>query len=457
MARSTASAGSADAELVTAAVARTAIRWPRATRVCVALSGGSDSTVLLHALAALHAQQPSGFSLAAHHVHHGLSSNADAWAKHCEQLCAALGVPFTMSRVMIDTKSGNGIEATARLARYGVLSEVSADVMALAHHARDQAETLLLQLLRGSGPAGLAAMPVEAARCARPLLDVPKKALQAYANAHALTWVEDESNTDNRFSRNRLRNTVWPALIAAFPAAEATLARAAEHQAQATLLLDDLAALDAANCVAGHALNLSPFNALSDARRANLLRFWLRELGLATPATDTLREWLKQLASSAAIQAIELRGAAPNQAIRVYRGQAFLAQDAPHWDSCRWRGESQLTLKNSRVNAGDIRFLPSTDVHALRSPHADEVWALRHRREGDAIKLTERSGHVALKNVFQQAQIPPWLRATWPLLTCNEEIAAVASVATAKAFNVAPGETGWACEWKPECSALAHS
>jgi tRNA(Ile)-lysidine synthase len=455
MARSTASTGAAT--LVNDAVARAAALWPAATRVCVAYSGGSDSTVLLHALAELRGQMPSHFALTAHHVHHGLSTNADAWAAHCAEQCAALGVPLTVTRVDVNTQTGSGIEASARNARFAALDQLDVDVIVLAHHARDQAETLLLQLLRGSGPAGLAAMPGVAFRYARPLLNLPKTALQNYAEAHALSWIEDESNADNRFSRNRLRNTVWPALIGAFPAAENTLVRAAEHQADASILLDELAAIDALSCVSSTALNLLPFNALSQARRANLLRYWLRELGVATPATHTLREWLKQLTSTAAIQAVELRGGAQGQAIRVYRGQAFLVQDAPHWDPCRWLGETQLILKNSRVIAGEIRFVSAANLHALRSPRADETWALRSRREGDAIKLTERSGHVALKNVLQQANIPPWLRATWPLLTCNEEIAAVASVATAKAFNVAHDKTGWACEWKPAWTAKARS
>ena len=447
MARSKSSAGSAG--LVSAAVALAAENWASGTRVCVAFSGGSDSTVLLHTLAAEHAKNPDAWTLSAHHVHHGLSPNADAWAAQSDAFCAALCVPFTMERVTVDQHAGTGIEAAARDARMASLDRVNADIIVLAHHARDQAETLLLQLLRGSGPPGMAAMPMATARYLRPLLSVPKAALLDYAQLHALRWVEDESNADNRFSRNRLRNTVWPALIDAFPAAEATLFRAAQHQADAAQLLDDLAGIDAATCVVENTIQLASFNTLTHARRANLLRFWLHSHNVKPPAADTLREWLKQLASVTAIQAIELRGGAHEGVIRVYRGHAHITDDAKFWQPRAWAGEPSLELKCGNVTVGELGFTSSIRNNALRPPRAGETWTVRMRQEGDGVALSERSGHVALKNIFQQANIPPWSRNTWPLVLCNDEIACVASVATAKVFTVAPGESGFVCQWKP--------
>lgn len=446
MARSKSRTESAD--LVATAIANAAAGWASGTRVCVALSGGSDSIVLMHALAAL---RTDVWSLSAHHVHHGLSPNADAWAAHCEALCAALSVPLTVARVTVDQHAGTGVEAAARDARFASLDQVDADIVVLAHHALDQAETLLLQLLRGSGPTGMAAMPAVAGRYVRPLLGVPKSALSSYKQQHQLRWVDDESNSDNRFSRNRLRNAVWPVLVDAFPAAETTLFRAAQLQADASVLLDDLAAIDASTCVVDNALRLQNFNALSDPRRANLLRFWLLENGIGPLTADTLREWLKQLASEAAIQAIELRGGKHDGAVRVFRGRAYVVEHVRHWLPCRWAGEAKLTLQSGERSAGEIEFLPATsDVpRAFRVPRSGEIWRVRSRREGDAVALSERSGHVALKNIFQQANIPPWLRSTWPLLICDDEIVAVVGIATAKAFNVAPGQDGLACEWKP--------
>lgn len=442
------------AELVTAAVANAAAGWTPGTRVCVALSGGADSIVLLHALAAL---RTNAWSLSAHHVDHGLSPNADAWAAHCATVCTSLSVPLTVARVTVDQHAGAGIEAAARDARFASLDQVDADIVVLAHHALDQAETLLLQLLRGSGPTGMAAMPAAAGRYVRPLLGVPKSALLSYAQHHQLQWVDDESNSDNRFSRNRLRNAVWPVLIDAFPAAETTLSRAAQLQAEAALLLHDLAVIDATACVGDNALRLENFNLLSDARRANLLRFWLLENNIGPLAADTLREWLKQLESVAAIQAIELRGGRYEGAIRVFRGRAYVVQEVRHWLPCRWSGETLLTLQNGQRSVGEIKFLPATtaDVtRAFRLPKSGENWQLRARLDGDGVALSERSGHVALKNIFQQANVPPWLRSTWPLLTCDDEIVAVVGISTAKAFSVLSDKTGLICEWKP---AWQHS
>ncbi len=437
------------ATLVTAAVANAVAGWAPGTRVCIALSGGSDSIVLLHALAAL---RTDASSLSAHHVHHGLSPNADAWAAHCESVCAALAVPLTVARVTVDQHAGTGIEAAARDARFASLNQLDADIIVLAHHALDQAETLLLQLLRGSGPTGMAAMPTQAGRYARPLLGVPKSALTSYAQQHQLQWVDDESNRDDRFSRNRLRNAVWPVLVDAFPAAETTLFRAAQLQAEASRLLDDLAAIDASTCVVDNTLLLDHFNVLNAPRRANLLRFWLLENDIGPLAADTLREWLKQLLSVAAIQAIELRGGKSEAAIRVFRGRAYIVEEVRHWLPCRWMGEASLTLQSGTRSAGQIEFLPALMFdapHAFRAPNPGEIWQVRSRLEGDGVALSERSGHVVLKNIFQQANIPPWLRTTWPLLTCDNEIVAVVGVVTAKAFIVAADALGWACEWKP--------
>ena len=451
------------AQLVADAVALAAASWAAGERACVALSGGLDSMVLLHALAALRADEPAAWTLTAHHVHHGLSPNADAWAAHCKSVCASLSVPLTVEHVTVDQQAGTGIESAARDARFASLDKVDANVILLAHHALDQAETLLLQLLRGSGPAGMAAMPVTAGRLVRPLLAVPKAALLAYAQQFALRWVEDESNLDDRFSRNRLRHSVWPALTAAFPAAEATLFRAAQLQAEASLLLDDLAQIDAATCVFDNSLRLPIFNRLTSERRANLLRFWLHDNGIGALAADTLREWLKQLGSSSAVQAIELRGGKPSSVIRVYRGHAFLANDAQPWQPCPWTGEASLQLKNNDLTVGQINFVPAVQDSqnnaspVLRTPQANEKWLIRPRRDGDGLALSGRSGHVALKNIFQQAHIPPWLRSTWPLLTCNDEIVSVVSIATAKAFTVAVGEAGVRCEWKPVWSPTPGS
>ena len=435
---------------ITRAVDEAALRWSHAgvATVCVALSGGVDSVVLLHALARLSATQPS-WKLSAHHVHHGLSPNADDWAAHCGSICDALNVPLDCTRVEVDRNAGIGIEAAAREARYRALDALDADVIALAHHARDQAETVLLQLMRGAGPNGLASMPRLAQRYARPLLGAPRSAVQAYALAHQLKWIEDESNLDTRFSRNRLRLNVWPPLVAAFPSAEVTLARAATLQAEAAVLLRDLAMIDLQAISEGGVPRVSRLMALSVERQANALRQWVAVQSVPVPSFETLREWLRQLTSSNATQAILLGFAKDGPNVRVYRDQLLIEWPTGDWRQVQWTGEANVALGEL---AGHVTFseaAPSDAPSSLRQPAPGESWLIRRRLPGDRVELSEASGHVSLKNVMQNAGVPPWLRDVWPLLICNNQIAAIAGVVTANHYKVRPGERGLACEWKP--------
>ena len=447
---------------VSEAVKRAAASWKPDTRVCVALSGGVDSVALLHAAAALRDSLDLPWLLVAHHVHHGLSSNADAWAAHCETICSSLNVSLAIDHVHVDRRSKMGIEAAARNARYGALDKVDAQIVLLAHHARDQAETVLLQLLRGSGSPGLAAMPGAAGRYVRPMLAVSNASILAYAASHALTCVDDESNDDVRFARNRLRAQVWPELTRAFPSAEATLARAAAHQADAATLLVDLATIDAKDCVVNGALQLDAFNALSRPRRANLLRHWLAESAVDVPGTETLREWLQQLASPEPTQAICLRSADGQTTIRVYRGAAYVVHHVPRWHSCAWNAEPEMILQGDHEVAGCVTAIPSDATNALRWPPDDAKWTLRMREDGDVIELSARSGRVNVKNIFQNAGIPPWQRERWPILTCDKTVVSVVGIATANAFAARVGERGieieWKpCEWKPSLDRASRS
>src|SRR5215470_3673296 len=220
------------------------------SRVAVALSGGHDSMVLLDAMAALAPRHD--VSLSAIHVHHGLSPNAERWAEFCAAQCALREVPLTLHRVALARGGGRSLEALARAARYELLLAADVDVVALAHHADDQAETLLLQLLRGAGPHGLAAMPSwREGRPAllRPLLALPRATLAACAAARGLAWIEDESNEDCRYARNALRRNIAPSLAKQFAGYPATLLRAARHQADAAALLEELAEIDAAGAI----------------------------------------------------------------------------------------------------------------------------------------------------------------------------------------------------------------
>lgn len=265
----------------------------------VGLSGGCDSVVLLHLLSRL----GLGARLRAVHVHHGLSPYADAWAQFCLDFSARLGIDCQVQRVQVRRNTAQGLEAEARHARYAAFMAAGVTQLCLAHHQDDQAETVLFNLLRGSGVAGASGMQavrtLASLQRLRPLLDVPRGALLAYAEAHGLDWVEDESNADRRYSRNFLRHAVFPVLTERFPAASAKLAQAAEHFAEAADLLDELARQDWQAAADGDALRLSVLRTLSVPRLKHLLRHRLAVLGWHAPVAARLDEFARQIMTAA--------------------------------------------------------------------------------------------------------------------------------------------------------------
>ncbi len=295
--------------------ARTATDEPLA----LGLSGGCDSLVLLHLLASL----GLGQRLSAIHVHHGLSPNADAWADFCTDFCARLDISLDVQSVTVNLKSGQGIEAAARQARYAAFSNCAAPTILLAHHQGDQAETLLFNLLRGAGVAGAAGMADERRhgdiRILRPLLNVPRSALEAYAVANQLSWIEDESNTDTRFTRNFLRHDVLTVISQRFPAAEQNLAQAAGHFSEAAVLLDALAEEDWQMARDVETLNLRRLRPLGAARIKNLLRYRLRQMAWQTPVATRLDEFVRQLLSAAPDRHPELK--LDKGLMRIAKGQ----------------------------------------------------------------------------------------------------------------------------------------
>lgn len=291
----------ADPARVDAALAAFAASWP-ALPLGVAFSGGADSTALLLACAARWPGQ-----VVALHVHHGLQAAADDFERHCAALCARLGVPLRVRRVNARHARGDSPEATARTHRYAALADMALEssgpgpvrTIALAQHADDQAETVLLALARGAGLPGLAAMPARWQRAglahARPLLGVPGAALRAWLHARGQAWVEDPSNASERFTRNRIRARLLPALEVALPAFRATFARSAAHAAQAQQVLDEVAAQDLAAC--GLPPAIARVQAFSRARQANLLRHWLASAHGMAASSAQMNELLDQIAA----------------------------------------------------------------------------------------------------------------------------------------------------------------
>lgn len=263
--------------------------------LCVGLSGGRDSVVLLHALSRLALPNP----LMALHVHHGLSPHADAWAAHCRALCQVLKVDFSIAYVQVETDAGLGLEGAARTARYRAFADCPARTLVLAHHEADQAETVLFNLLRGCGVTGAAGMlPARSfgpQRLLRPLLGITPAQLDVYARDQSLSWVEDASNADTALSRNFLRHTILPQFALRFPGTQHALAQAAGHFAEADALLSELAVGDWQRCARDDGLALSLARPLSPARLKNLLRWRLRQLGWRVPVTTRLNEFVRQV------------------------------------------------------------------------------------------------------------------------------------------------------------------
>jgi tRNA(Ile)-lysidine synthase len=263
--------------------------------LCVGLSGGCDSVVLLHILSQLSFAHP----VSAVHVHHGLSPNADCWASFCRDYCARLEIPLLIQEVDVELGQGDGLENAARRARYEVFAGVKADCLVLAQHRGDQAETVLFNLLRGAGVMGAAAMPqtryFAGKPLLRPLLDVSRAEIEAYALSHQLEWIEDESNQDISLSRNYLRHQIFPPLLERFPSAESSLAQAAVNFSEAAGLLDELAEQDWSLAKDGETARLTVLRLLSSPRLKNLLRYRLRQLGWRMPSATRLDEYVRQL------------------------------------------------------------------------------------------------------------------------------------------------------------------
>ncbi len=413
-------------------------------RVAVALSGGIDSMVLLDALHALASR--FALSVSALHVDHGLSPHAGRWAEFCAAACAARGVPLSIQRVYVARHAGQSLEAAARAARYEKLLAANADIVALAHHADDQAETVLLQLLRGAGPAGLAAMPRYRAGDAagpallRPLLALPRATLAAYASARGLTWIDDESNANRRHKRNLLRHAVAPLLAEAFPGYPSVLVRAAAHQAEASALLDELARQDAGDVQAG--LDRAALAELSPPRARNLLRWFLRGHGLRPPSSARLAAMLAQLrtAGADARTCIAHDGAE----IGCHRGRIVVHAAAAGAFDRAWRGETSVELPG-----GTLRFERGHGNGIAAAKFEAAPVTLRSRRGGERIQLAANRPRRAVKKLLYDAELPIWHRRALPFIWCGDELAAVPGIGVAVAFQAVAGEAGWQIDWHP--------
>jgi len=385
----------------------------RGKRVVVGLSGGLDSVVLLHVMQGLAPQL--GYILSAIHVNHGLSPNANDWQRFCRAFCLGLGVPF--KAVSVKVKKGNlGLEAAARAARRAAFDKVRVDAIALAHHLDDQAETVLFNLLRGTGLAGASGMPATGRLgtklLLRPLLGVPRGAIRAYAAEHRLGWIEDESNADESLTRNFIRRRVGPLLETKFPRWRENLARAARHFAGAEL----------------------------DAQA--MLRAYLKGQGLRAPSEAKLLEMLKQLGSGGAQVAHD------GVVFRRYRGKIIPAKasnDVP-FKPRAWNGERRLSLPTLR---GELRFRRVRGQGIKSALLKKNSFQVRLRSGGERLRTDARRPSRTLKNLFQEAGVPPWERERMPLLFCGDDLVWAPGLGVDAKFLSAGGEPAILPDWRP--------
>jgi tRNA(Ile)-lysidine synthase len=431
-------------------------------RVAVAASGGRDSTALLHCT--VRQASALGIEVVALHVHHGLMPGADSWLAQVRSQCRRWGAGF-MSRHLTDRPApGASVEAWARRGRYRALADMAHEagcgLVLLAHHRRDQAETWLLQALRGAGPAGLAAMPGMVCRAdilwARPWLACPREAVENYVRRHRLRYAEDDSNADPRFARNRLRLGVWPALVAAFADAETTIAASAARAGESAALAAEVAALDLPALREGHRLRVPAWLALPPARRCNALRAWLAgELHAPIPETLVARLQAELPATRAA------RWPAPGAELRLHRDLLGAAtKPAPVPSGGGPVGQTSLDL--SRCGVVEVapwrgRFVVEPAQRDGATPALLGSLQAQDRAGNERFRLAPRAVARSLKKQFQARAVPAWERHGPLLFTPDGRLFFVPGLGIEASFHVEPGQPQLQLRWLPDDPAASRS
>jgi tRNA(Ile)-lysidine synthase len=418
----------------------------------LALSGGLDSCVLLHLLSEIAHQLP--YPLRAIHVHHGLQSDADLWLNHCKTLCAGYEIPLISLTLALQPAKGESLEAQAREARYRALAQQlkPGDLLLTAQHQDDQAETLLLQLLRGSGPAGLAAMPrlseLGSGWLARPLLQESREAILDYARKAGVHWQEDPSNQDPSFDRNFIRHSVMPLLRSRWPAAAVTLARSAHFTGEMLTLIQEEMAAEQLRCshIDSGNLSISRLKAMSSIRVRHLLRHWIASKGAPLPNAKKLMR-IEQESIHGRIDAMPLvawRG----WEVRRYRDQLILAQSRsttgplPH--TIAWTEGDTLELPDGLGKLSVSLGAGGVDRRRWREAEIE----IRFRSGGERCRPAGRRHHRTLKKLFQEWGVPPWERDLLPLIYMDGELAVIPGWSICEEFAATDGAQGMHILWR---------
>ena len=410
----------------------------------VALSGGVDSVVLLHLLHQL--QKTHHFTLKASHVHHGLSKNADKWVKFCEKLCAKLSISLDVNYIQLPQKKSLGMEGEARRLRYEKLLQSKTDLVVLAHHEDDQAETFLLQLIRGAGVKGLSSMAHfdDRRRLWRPLLNASRTDIESYAKKHQLKWIEDESNLNTDFDRNFIRSKILPILKNRFTHIIKVISRSASHLAEAQHLLDDLAELDLKSYLKSsnykRKLQVKTLEKLSLSRAKNVLRYWLEINDQLMPSKDLLDECLRQVLIAKKDATIKIQ-LSKDFEIRRYKDEIYIVKKNKNKEknyAIIWQGESEILLPNGaqlnfkKVKGSGINF-KFLDHQKLK---------IRNRQGGEFFKPDSKRPTKKIKQLLQESDLPPWEREFFPMIFIGNELAAVPNFGIDQKYQAGPQMTG---------------
>lgn len=409
----------------------------------VAYSGGMDSHVLLHLCHQL--KISSNISFRAIHINHGLQKEADAWSQHCKMVCEELHIPLLNIHVDAKASQGEGPENAARKARYDALvSELKANECLLtAHHKDDQSETLLLQLFRGAGPAGLASMPVVRKTGngyhARPLLGFSRDEILQYTKENKLDWVEDPSNQDTDFDRNFVRQKILPLIKGRWQHVDNSLAQVASQQQDTLEIIEAMAAVDLASVITqqSEVISINALQQLSRARQLNILRFWIRQFGKDAPTGNVLQEIVDSVVMAA-------KDAVPvviwgQSEVRRYQGNLYLLERNEHDVSkiFQWNPHENLVLEDIGIELSIDRI----ESEGLSSELMDKQLKVCFRQGGERIQPAGREHTHSLKNLMQEACIPPWERSRIPLIYLDDELLCVCGYWVSSKFSVDGG--GW--------------
>ncbi len=422
-------------------------QYPKIKTFTIAYSGGLDSQVLLYALA----QLKPNVSIKAIHIHHGLQNEADQWVLHCQTQCQQLNIKLEIKYLQLQFDRGESIEAVARNQRYqSLFASLNTDTALLtAHHQDDQAETVLLQLLRGAGVAGLAAMPVDAYYqdylILRPLLRYTRQQLAEYANYHQLQWVEDPSNQSSQFRRNFIRHQVMPLLTNYYPSASKTIARVADNCANANQLLTEIAIQDLSIVqVSQHnslTIAITPLQTLSINRQYNVLRYWYWQQTQLILDKQHLEQIISQVicANKNSIPSMSWQQwvvSRYQQHLYVYPKLPAIPQ-AQSWDFSQALVLDKLGILQARLTKGQGLSKTITKVR------------VKFRQGGERFHQAGRAYPRALKKILQTEGILPWQRNYLPLLMVDNTIVAVADFWIAEGYQAKSGECAWLLQWQP--------